>query len=188
MLNSYQGCRLGCVMCSKVGQIKPFFSLSTGKNTPPGSGESCFILWTLWGFKPRTWLPMCWDGADPLLWRGKGGAKTYTSFCNKNQVIRISKDFAVAQSLSRVQLFATTWTAAHQASVSFTISRSLLKFTSIESTMLSNHLILCLSLLLLSSQHQGLFQRVGSSQQVAKVLELQLQHQSFQWIFSTDFL
>ena len=46
--------------------------------------------------------------------------------------------------------------------------------------MLSNHLILCLSLLLLSSQHQGLFQRVGSSQQVAKVLELQLQHQSFQ--------
>ena len=38
------------------------------------------------------------------------------------------------------------------------------------------------------SQHQGLFQRVSSSHQVAKVLELQLQHQSFQWIFSTDFI
>ena len=38
------------------------------------------------------------------------------------------------------------------------------------------------------SQHQGLFQRVGSSLQVAKVLELQLQHQSFQWIFRVDFL
>ena len=38
------------------------------------------------------------------------------------------------------------------------------------------------------SQHQGLFQWVGSSHQVAKVLELQLQHQSFQWIFKTDFL
>ena len=38
------------------------------------------------------------------------------------------------------------------------------------------------------SQHQGLFQWVGSSHQVAKVLELQLQHQSFQWIFRTDFL
>ena len=38
------------------------------------------------------------------------------------------------------------------------------------------------------SQHQGLFQWVSSSHQVAKVLELQLQHQSFQWIFRIDFL
>ena len=38
------------------------------------------------------------------------------------------------------------------------------------------------------SQHQGLFQWVSSSHQVAKVLKLQLQHQSFQWIFRTDFL
>ena len=38
------------------------------------------------------------------------------------------------------------------------------------------------------SQHQGLFQWVGSSHQVAKVLEVQLQHQSFQWIFRVDFL
>ena len=38
------------------------------------------------------------------------------------------------------------------------------------------------------SHHQGLFQWVGSLHQVAKVLELQLQHQSFQWIFKTDFL
>ena len=38
------------------------------------------------------------------------------------------------------------------------------------------------------SQHQGLFQRVRSSHQVAKVLEFQLQHQSFQWIFRTDFI
>ena len=38
------------------------------------------------------------------------------------------------------------------------------------------------------SQHQGLFQWVSSSHQVAKVLELQLQNQSFQWVFRTDFL
>ena len=38
------------------------------------------------------------------------------------------------------------------------------------------------------SQHQGLFRWVSSSHQVAKVLEFQLQHQSFQWIFRTDFL
>ena len=55
---------------------------------------------------------------------------------------------AVVQSLSRVQLFATPWTAARQASLSFTISPSLLKLTSIESVMPSNHLILCRLLLL----------------------------------------
>ena len=57
----------------------------------------------------------------------------------------------VVQSLSCVQLFATPWTAAHQASLSFTISQSLLKLMSIESVMPSNHLVLCHPLLLLLS-------------------------------------
>jgi len=52
------------------------------------------------------------------------------------------------QSLSLVQLFATPWTAAHQASLSITNSWSLLKLMSIESMMPSNHLILCCPLLL----------------------------------------
>ena len=56
----------------------------------------------------------------------------------------------VVQSLSRVQLFATPWTAAHQAPLSFTISWSLLKLMSIESVRPSNHLIICLPLLFLS--------------------------------------
>ena len=55
------------------------------------------------------------------------------------------------QSLSRVQLFATPWTAARQASLSFTISLSSLKLMSIESVMPSNHLILYHPLLLLPS-------------------------------------
>ena len=55
------------------------------------------------------------------------------------------------QSLSCVCLFATPRTAAHLASLSFTISRSLLKIMSIESVMPFNHLILCHSLLLLPS-------------------------------------
>ena len=55
--------------------------------------------------------------------------------------------FVVVQSLSRVQLFATPWTAAHQASLSF-ISQSLLKLMSTESVMPSNHLVLCRPLLL----------------------------------------
>ena len=57
----------------------------------------------------------------------------------------------VVQSLSCVRLFAIPWTAGHQASLSFTISWSLLKFISIESMMLSNHLIFCHPLLLLPS-------------------------------------
>ena len=52
------------------------------------------------------------------------------------------------QLLSRVQLFASPWTAAHQASLSITSSQSLLKLMSIESVMPSNHLILCHPLLL----------------------------------------
>ena len=84
---------------------------------------------------------------------------------------------------SSVLLFVTPWAAAHQASLSFSISQSLLKFISIESVMLSNHLILHLSLpspfTFNLSQNQGLFQCVLSLYQVPKVLELQLQHQSF---------
>ena len=57
----------------------------------------------------------------------------------------------VVQSLRCVRLFATLWTAARQASLSFTISQSVLKFMSIELVMLSNHPIFCRPLLLLSS-------------------------------------
>ena len=59
--------------------------------------------------------------------------------------------FSSVQLLSCVQLFATPWTAAHQASLFTTNSQSLLKLTSIESVMPSNHLILCCPLLLLPS-------------------------------------
>ena len=57
--------------------------------------------------------------------------------------------FVVVQLLSHLPLFVTAWTAAGQAPLSSTISQSLLKFMSIESVMLSNHLILSYSLLLL---------------------------------------
>ena len=59
--------------------------------------------------------------------------------------------FGSVQSLSCVWLFATPWTAAYQASLSITNSRSLLELMSIESVMPSNHLILCHPLLLLPS-------------------------------------
>jgi len=98
--------------------------------------------------------------------------------------------FSSVQSFSHVWLFATPWTAACQASLSITNAWSLLKLISTKSVMPSNHLILsspstpAFNL----SQHQGLSKWVSSLPQMTKVLEFQLQHQSFQWIFRVDFL
>ena len=72
--------------------------------------------------------------------------------------------FSSVQSLSCVRLFSTPWTAARQASLSITNSRSLLKLMSIESMMPSNHLILCCPLLLLPSIFPSI--RVFSSESV----------------------
>ena len=57
------------------------------------------------------------------------------------------KIFVVVQALSRVQLFATPWNIAHQASLSFTISQGFLKLVFTKWVMPSNHLILCFPLL-----------------------------------------
>ena len=74
---------------------------------------------------------------------------------NVNQIISLTRLLvvvvAVVQSLSRVRLFAIPWTAAHQASLSFTNYQSLCRLMSIKSMMPSNHLILYPPLLLLPS-------------------------------------
>ena len=88
----------------------------------------------------------------------------------------------VAHLLSGAQLFVTPWTTAGQASLSFTITHSWFKFMSIELVMPPNHLILCHPLLLPPSIFPSI--RVFSNElalyMLAKVLELQFQHQSFQ--------
>ena len=90
--------------------------------------------------------------------------------------------FSSVQSLSCLQIFATPWIATCQASPSITNSQSLLRLMSIESVMPSNNVVpfSCLQ----SFPVSGSFQM----SQVAEVLEFKLQHQSFQWIFRTDFL
>ena len=88
----------------------------------------------------------------------------------------------VVQLLSPVRLFVTPWTAACQASVSFTISWSLPKTHVhwVDDAIQPLHPLSPLSPPALNlSQHQGLFQWVDCLHQVAKILELQLQHQSF---------
>ena len=92
------------------------------------------------------------------------------------RTIGSSVQFNSVQSLSRVWLFATPWITACQASLSITNCQSLLKLMSIESVMPSSHLIFYRPLLRLPpippapnlSQHQGLFQWVNSSHEVAK--------------------
>ena len=81
------------------------------------------------------------DGTEDWFQIGKG----------VRQSCILSPCFSSLQSLSRVWLFATPWTAARQASLSITNSQSLPKPMSIESVMPSNHLILCRPLLLLPS-------------------------------------
>ena len=100
-------------------------------------------------------------------------------------------DFVV-QSLGRVQLFATPWTGDARflcPSLSPEVCSNCCPlspwcFLTISSSILNPSCPPALSL----SQNQCLFQWVGSSQQAAKVSELQLQHQSFQWILRVDFL
>ena len=99
-----------------------------------------------------------------------------------------SVQFSSVHLLSCVRLFATPWTAAHQTFLSITNSQSSPKLVSIESVMPSNHLILCCPVLLLPSIFPASRYFQMSQPQVAKVLEFQLQHQSFQWTPRTDLL
>ena len=95
----------------------------------------------------------------------------------------------VVHLLNLSDFFVTPWSTACQPPLSYTISWSLLKFMSIESVMLSNLISSSAALFSFAfnlSQHQCLFQWVFPLHQMAKVLELQ--QQSFQWIFRTDFL
>jgi len=111
------------------------------------------------------WTPKMWLMAQMVsqqTWRSKIGrleSKVYgkyilnglTGVTVKTWVFVPHVQFTSVLSPSRVQLFATPWTAVNQASLSITNSQSLLKLMAIESVMPSNHLILCRPLLLLPS-------------------------------------
>ena len=93
-----------------------------------------------------------WAKRWPLNSRAKNSWAKWT--------LRVFMGLVVAQLPSGVQLFAIPWTAAHQASLSFTVSWSLLKLVSIDSVMPSNHLILFLRIWMsLISQWHYYFQK-----------------------------
>ena len=129
----------------------------------------CLFIWwaTEFSFTNIYWANAAWQ-----------------ALCYRDKKIYLSGDAVwilviVVQSLSCVRLCETLWTAACQASLFFPIAQSLLRFTSVESVMLSNHLIVYHPLFLLPSISLSI--RVFSNELAlhirwAKVLELQLQH------------
>ena len=92
------------------------------------------------------------------------------------------------QSLSHVRIFATPWTRACQTSLSITNSTQTHVHWVGDAIQPSHPLSSPSPPALNLSQHQGLFKWVSSSHQVAKILEFQLQHQSFQWYANIIFL
>ena len=107
-------------------------------------------------------------------------AQTIIQFC--------SSQFSSVQSLNHVPLSASPWTAACQASCSSPTPRiTQIHIHWVSDAIQPSHPLLSPFLPTFNlSQHQGIFKWVSSSHQVAKGLEFQ--HQSFQWIFRTDFL
>ena len=128
-------------------------------------------------------------------WGGRLKREVYTYGCfmlaygrNHHNTVK----FSSVQSLSRVQLFATTWTAARQASLPITNSQSLLKFMSTESVIPSNHLILCRPLLFPPSIILSI--RVFSNESVLRIrwpkywsFDFNISP-SIEWIIRTDVL
>ena len=86
-----------------------------------------------------------------IRWASVYSRGCFSVFPTTSFLMRWETQLICCQSLSRVWLFVTPWTAAHQASLSITNSRNLLKLMSIESVIPSNYLILCRPLLLLPS-------------------------------------
>ena len=163
--------------------------LETWASRPEKRGEEgreyeSLVIWVITPLVPdMEWKSLRWN--QPLV--------TWVSLAIMDCMLYLQIHMWVQQFSSVAQscpTLCTPWTAARQASLSINNSQSLLKLMSIKSVMPSNHHPQsspsppALNL----SQHQGLFQWVSSLHLVAKVLEFQFQHQSFQCIFRTDFL
>ena len=114
-----------------------------------------------WVQIPRTLLAVQWLEFCTFTAKGPGSIPVWRTKIPK------AVQFSSVHLLSRVQFFATPWTAARQASLSITNSWSLLKLMSIESVMPSNHLMLCCPLLLLPSIFPSI--RVFSNESVLHI-------------------
>ena len=180
------GCRVRHNWATKhsTGVTKSFISSQLAVNQRQIKALNCSSWeWTV--------LKDLGESGQEGLWYAKKAVKLSwmlcksTYFCYAKFPLEVSVQF----SHSVVSDSVTRWTATRQANLSITNSRRLLKLMFIELAMAANYLILCCPLLPPSIfPSLRVFSNVSSSHQVARVLEFQLQHQSFQWIFRTDFL
>jgi len=140
--------------------------------------------------QPKDWIQVsCIAGRFFTVWATREAHKEL--YCTVIAEVDDLKLIAIVQSLNHVWLFVTLWTVACQASLSFIISRSLLKLMSIESVIPSNHLILCQPLLLPS-----IFSSIGVFSNEAGLHIRWPKYWSFsfsispssEWIFRVDFL
>ena len=140
-------------------------------------GQRSQVGYSPWGCKESDMTEYTrhrgWEGG-----RGQGAFRSFWFLKLMDEGLWKKMEFwsTSVQLLSCVQHFATPWIVAHQASLSITNSRSLLKLMSIKLVMPSNHLILSSASpsAFNLSQHQGLFKWVSSSHQLAQVPEFQL--------------
>ena len=137
------------------------------------------------------WTELNW------MWKCRGVTSLYSlSVVNilPHLFFSLFLSLSFSQFSSVIQLCPTLCDPMDCSTPSFPIHHQLLELTQIQVHRVSDAIQPSHSLSSLSpppfnlSQHQGLFQWVSSSHQVAKVLEFQLPHQSFQWIFRPDFL
>ena len=170
-------------------------------------GEGDNRAWDGWMASP-TWWTWVWVNSRSWWWIGRpgvlqsmGSQRVGHNWATERIILYLfifwtNIDWALVspyspsvQSLSCVQLFVTPWTTACQAPLSIANSQSLLKLMSIESVMLSNHLI-CHPLLLPSTfpSIRVFSNKLALHIRWPKGLEFHLQRQSFQWIFRVDFL
>ena len=144
--------------------------MESGQESVPGqlAQSSCAFLhqplWGGWLLNPDHFSCSFGGSAMSQIW----GVRLSRGVKNRVPLhIILLQLFISVQSLSRVQLFATPWTAVCQASLSITNSQSLLKLMSIESVMPSNNLFLCRPLLLLPSVFPGI--RVFSNESALRI-------------------
>ena len=160
------------------------------KPTSPATKRILLLTWPS-GYRMFQWLisqapqPSCvpgssWDSRESPL-QAQSGLSVFQGSGGK---------IVVVQSLTRVWLFATPWTQHARLPCPSPFPRACSNSCPwIGDAIQPSHPLSSPSPSAFNlSQHQGLFKWVGSLHQVVKVLELQLQHQPFQWAFRTDFL
>ena len=178
-------------------------------------GSPRILEWVDYSFSKASSQPRNWIGVSFWHWKHKkqgGSQKVRIFICNQSYhqlqidcyistgnfiqyfVIKHNGNnmhqFSSVQWLSSVQFFCNPMDCSTPG---LPVHHQLLEFTQtrvhrVDDAIQSSHPLLSALPIFNLSQHQGLFKWVSSSHQVAKVLGIQLQHQSFQWIFRTDFL